>query len=208
MSHYSFGQKPFMLMPWSQKMAKEIHTTFKDGGVMPVLLYSGMSGIALSTAVANSFYSMYGQNLYMTYIRKEGERSHGSNVEWEYLYDKDILHEDYVSFFCLPDKSKTGKIPICLIFVDDFVSSGQTLIRCINKFRGAIANRSDVILQTKKVLFCSGREEVLTDYSEIQMMESKYPITKLLESGRDADEEKFVQENMPPATPVEKNPNE
>jgi len=199
MSHYSFGQKPYKLVEWSLLMANEIKKTFDDGKVFPVLIYSGMSGISLCTAVANSFYSLYEENLYMAYVRKEGERSHGSIIEWEYLHrDLPFSNVDEngkpMTFFCLPKDIKIGcRLPICLIFVDDFVSSGETLMRCVRKFKDGINARSDVQFKTKKVLLCLGREVVLRDYTEIATIDSKEPILQLLREGT----EKKVEYSVP-----------
>jgi hypothetical protein len=194
MSHYSFGQKPYKLVEWSLLMANEIKKTFNDGKLFPVLIYSGMSGISLCTAVANSFYSLYEENLYMAYVRKDGERSHGSIIEWEYLHKFSFLDVDNdckpMTFFCLPKDIKTGcRLPICLIFVDDFVSSGETLMRCVREFKKGINGRSDVQFKTKKVLLCLGREVVLRDYTEIATMDSKEPILQLLREGTEKEVE-------------------
>lgn len=128
MGHYSYAQKPNLLVPWSNKVAENLYSFFKDTETMPVLIYSGMSGISCATSIMQSFYNLFQKNLFMIYVRKENEESHGTSLEYENL----SLTPDGNSFFNY-DYS-VQKIQSCLVFVDDFISSGSTLYRCLNSF--------------------------------------------------------------------------
>jgi hypothetical protein len=115
MSHYSLAQKPAKLKAWANKVANSI----KEEGIFnPVLVYTGMSGIAGATALSlalNDLNIKHG----MAYIRKEHEQSHGEAIEFDVVekdgkffkfhiygtysdiynetYDHEIILEDEVS---------------------------------------------------------------------------------------------------------------
>lgn len=121
--HYSKAQKISELIPWSHKIAKYIHENFKNvnDDEIPVLIYSGMSGTALATALACAYYNVSGgKTIHMMYVRKDSELNdcHGDKLECETL---GRFHE-------------TG-YNIHAIFVDDFVSSGATFKRCFNALK-------------------------------------------------------------------------
>lgn len=118
MPHYSIAHNPEILSSWSLKAARNIYETFSDKNISTVLIYSGMSGIALATAVQLAYYHEFKKPLQMIYVRKENEISHGNPVEFEYIHRYEYN-----------DRSECN-----LIFVDDFIDSGATLARCLEAF--------------------------------------------------------------------------
>lgn len=107
MSHYSKAQEIGALNEWAEVAAKEVFKQVRkiDKKAKPLLIYRGMSGIATSTALASAMYRLKGmQDFGMMYVRKKEEKSHGSRVEHSYNY----------------------KHKYVIVFVDDFVTSGDT----------------------------------------------------------------------------------
>ena len=73
-----------------------------------VLVYRGMSGVSFATAVG---LALGGSSVGFAYIRKDGEDSHGFEVEY---------------------RGRVGQWKN-FVFVDDFVSSGETFRACRDK---------------------------------------------------------------------------
>lgn len=137
MSHYSIGQKPHELFKWSKQMAKDIKEANLD---YPVLVYRGMSGTSLATGLSLALYEIEVDHG-MLYIRKPEEQSHGCSIE----------SDSFVS-------SLKGN----LIFVDDFISSGDTRDACLSllkdrarlwKISGDEIGWSGYCLQTEGLVF-------------------------------------------------------
>lgn len=106
MSHYSHAQEMKDLRPAARKAARVIYKEFKDTSRCPALCYSGMSGVAMATAVAMYLDMLFpGFKFNMYYVRKDKERSHGTHIE----YECEVYGENNIG-----------------IFVDDFIDSGST----------------------------------------------------------------------------------
>lgn len=113
MTHYSSAQHIKDLAREMPSRASELVFAFSDtgsfAGNVPVLVYSGMSGIAHATALAMALNEKFPEFEFgMAYVRKREEISHGREVEYS-----------------LPDSMEQGTTGL-LVFVDDFVSSGRT----------------------------------------------------------------------------------
>ena len=112
MPHYSYGQKPARLRIWAEKVADRLIEHYRGKGTGPLLVYRGLSGTTMATALALALTQKaplleFG----MVYVRKPEERSHGASVEWE-------LHA-----------TETTLLDPC--FIDDFISSGSTYRACM-----------------------------------------------------------------------------
>ena len=119
-THYSCAQTTGILIDWSEKSAFrliEALETFGENAV-PVFCYAGMSGSALATALSMAYWKR-SKDFGMVYVRKEGEKSHGSEVE----HDLKALRRG------------SDTAPIVLVFVDDLVECGATRRRVTEKTR-------------------------------------------------------------------------
>jgi orotate phosphoribosyltransferase len=107
-THYSAAQDPARLARIADRNATKLieYMTANYPDCIPVLMYRGMSGIANATAVSLALHAKGYKKHRMIYVRKKNEDSHGCDVETS------------VSFTD-PDK-------VVLVFVDDFISSGET----------------------------------------------------------------------------------
>lgn len=110
-THYSHAQQPECLSPWAKRIAEQIRHTV----VQPVLVYTGMSGIAAATAISLWLHEN-GTTHGMAYVRKEHEQSHGGCIEYQ-------LPNSWDRETCI------------YIFVDDLVDTGATLNRCKEKIK-------------------------------------------------------------------------
>lgn len=118
-THYSVAQME-ALNPMAEARAKKFIKWFrrrsKTNPIIPVLVYTGMSGTSMATALA-MYIRILAPNLkfHMVYIRKDNEDSHGAKVEHTLskYHDRDVQHVG--------------------VFVDDLISSGETLQRCRDK---------------------------------------------------------------------------
>lgn len=90
----------------------------------PILLYTGMSGTSLATAVAIELDRLE-QNSYQAYVRKDTEESHS----WRQI---ERTYGD--------DWAKAEAIPRQFYFIDDFVDSGKTLTFCVNRLKKTFPN--------------------------------------------------------------------
>lgn len=106
-THYSCHQSKRRLEIAAKFLASKLKELPKDRDLY--LVYSGMSGVSLATAIM--LYSRV--PLGMIYVRKQGEVSHS-------CYGKEVDTSDLCS---LPTKP-------FLIFVDDFISTGSTFKWC------------------------------------------------------------------------------
>jgi len=73
---------------------------------LPIFCFSGFSGIGHSVALASAYLGRHGPGFGMLYVRKQGEHSHGAEVE--------------------KTLNNVAGRPTVLVFVDDIVSSGDT----------------------------------------------------------------------------------
>jgi orotate phosphoribosyltransferase len=118
--HYSIAHEPATVLKWCRELAPAIYKTFTDAKRFPCFVYSGMSGTSLATALL-----MYMHTEYPTYVRKEGERSHSDHrVEFSY---------------------PVSNVKYELLFVDDFISSGETLKRCIHSVKHKVNSIKDMM---------------------------------------------------------------
>jgi hypothetical protein len=118
-SHYSIAQQPGKLKTWARKTAdkllKDSRGLMRNKGQKPLFLlyYCGMSGIALSTALASELNSRGPRcRVGMVYIRKENEKSHGYRMEVHGVM------------------SNARNYALLPVFVDDFIESGDTFEWC------------------------------------------------------------------------------
>lgn len=128
-SHYGCSQNLGELSIKAEKIAKALKAEFRKKsykGFIPLLAYSGMSGITFATML--SFYLTKKKALHgMAYVRKKNEQSHGGMIE------------------LATHSSQNYQI----VFVDDFVSSGASceyvLKQCID---------TDTSMFPRSTLFC------------------------------------------------------
>ena len=105
LGHYSFGLRPELLQLHAENRAEELLERLPTDTV-PVLVFTGFSGIAFATALALEFRKQ-NKPIDMMLVRKQGEQSHGTPV--------------HSSTFKLKNRT--------YVFVDDFISSGATFTR-------------------------------------------------------------------------------
>lgn len=105
-SHYDSAQALGKLSVYAKTQATQLIKLFarKDyKGYIPLLAYSGMSGVAFATML--SFYLTEAKVKHeMAYVRKKNEKAHGSRIEVK-TYSKEKRQ---------------------FVFVDDFIDSGGT----------------------------------------------------------------------------------
>lgn len=116
--HYSNAMKTESLTEWAECAARKISEDEDIKEYTPVLAYRGMSGIASATALSIALHGI-GIEFEMFYVRKEGEKSHGESYE--------------MSFF--PSANQR----FLIIFVDDFIVTGDTYHGVIDKVNRALA---------------------------------------------------------------------
>lgn len=109
-THYSNSMQPDELAKIADDFSKQLVHLFPKSSF--VLCYSGMSGISSATILGLKLREV-GRLAGMMYVRKERESSHGISVEREWW------HVRYRA--------------IQPIFVDDFISSGETFGRVVKK---------------------------------------------------------------------------
>lgn len=114
-THYSKAQDPAHMSSWAQRAAIQLVEMWKGKELrVPVLLYSGMSGVASATALSLEL-AVRDIKFGMMYVRKVGEQSHGMAVE-HYLPP------------VLEDEGFKRYEPV---FVDDFTACGDTMRYCL-----------------------------------------------------------------------------
>jgi orotate phosphoribosyltransferase-like protein len=89
----------------------------------PILIYSGMSGVALATLVSAQLYTNYEIKTSMYYVRKENEETHGNKIEYVKQNQMSIGSPEYMRLSSLPQ----------IYFIDDFVESETTIEFVIEK---------------------------------------------------------------------------
>lgn len=118
-THYSKAQDPAYMTEWARTAYTQL-TGLWEGKKdrVPVLVYSGMSGIASATVLSLVLHK-HGVVFGMVYVRKVGEQSHGYGIEHH-----------------LPELwSSEGYARLEPVFVDDFISTGETMRYCISRLK-------------------------------------------------------------------------
>ena len=116
-THYSKGQTPATLNRWADTKAQAIINRYNNASPKdrkpPLFCYTGMSGTSHAVALSLALQRLAPRfHFGMAYVRKDGEKSHGREIERNY----------------------TGNIERYeAIFVDDFVCGGETLRRVRSK---------------------------------------------------------------------------
>lgn len=105
LGHYSAGLRPELLQLQAENRAEELLERLPTDTV-PVLVFTGFSGIAFATALALEFHKL-DKPVDMMLVRKQGEPSHGTPI---HCSTSDFKDRTYV-------------------FVDDFIDSGATFTR-------------------------------------------------------------------------------
>lgn len=106
--------RPHILAAWANEAAPIVIARYKNSKTVPTFIYQGSSGIAVVTALTQAIVRLDSALHFATaMVRKENENSHGRAVESYNLVS-------------------TSKQKLALIFVDDFIATGTTLLRVYN----------------------------------------------------------------------------
>jgi hypothetical protein len=134
-THYSLASDATSLLRWANKvvdfmqldeftsnerMNNEPPSSIRQRGI-PLLCFSGYSGITHATAIL-MVAEMRGFEVSTAYVRKDGETSHGSPIEWGNI-DSGALQSQ------ADGRYKLGAPGLAIYtpwFVDDLVCSGDT----------------------------------------------------------------------------------
>lgn len=114
-SHYGNSMNPKYMGEWGKEIGKAVDAIIDDGK-FPILLYRGMSGTTTATTVSLNI-SRSDTEFAMVYVRKKGEKSHGSRIEYSRI--------------------STGNREPVWIICDDFISSGKTaleILKAVSKY--------------------------------------------------------------------------
>ena len=144
-THYSLAFKPAELSRWAVKEAKRLANLFVNTKGLPVLVYTGLSGVSTATALAielDKYQVKYG----MAYIRKGRESSHGCDME--HTYNLWNCHDYY------------------MVFVDDFVDMGDTTRRCYKKLANTYGKPTGIVFS---LCMATNRDD-----SAIKTLKKKY----------------------------------
>jgi hypothetical protein len=123
-THYSLAQKTRDLhaqaLVWADFLVKWTRQRGNKRKI-PVLCYSGMSGIASATALSLILTIKYPRFKFcMVYVRKENENSHGEKIEHNLFGGEGSV---FTLESLVAGEAKEKMFPV---FVDDFVSGGST----------------------------------------------------------------------------------
>ncbi len=148
-THYGISMNSATLKHWAKLTVKKIVKSCTADNVIPVLIYTGMSGIATATALSMYFPPKF--RFILEYVRKEGEKTHGRKVE---------KSDSVVGIY--------GSKPTNLRYylVDDFISSGTTFETMITLFQDYYGEK----LNPEEVL------TVLSSESRIQDLKKRHGI--------------------------------
>lgn len=136
-THYSCSLDALQLNMRATQLAASIAilTLGEKTGALPILLYTGMSGIAGATAIAMALWRDHQIEPGMMYVRKENEVSHGSPIERsEFNMFQRRTRRD--------GREYVEDIPCFVIFVDDFVGTGATVERCKKALADVFGNKA------------------------------------------------------------------
>lgn len=151
--HYSKAQSPRKLIVWAREAAADLKR-YDDDGFDIVLVYTGMSGVASATALMAEYFNLTSKDLKCVYVRKEGEKSHGSAVESN----------------CTTKLDKTNPKNM-ILFVDDFICSGETTARVIHKLSNHYWFKIDFDEMLKLVYLSLSGHNTEVDYEPIVKLE-------------------------------------
>lgn len=143
-THYAANMRPRILFKWAERAADVVTDYYGEFGplvgVFPVFVYRGSSGIAAATALSQALVRLYDNFQFgMVMVRKEGEQSHGMQME---VYNRKMMED--------------AKIP-SFVFVDDFIASGSTFHACIEP----IEQRCEDQYPFQNVTFDAGKVRIL-----------------------------------------------
>lgn len=109
-THYSNAQNTKDLNVWAESSAHTLIRNCNKKDFHPVLCYSGMSGVALATALSLALQRLDPYFKFdMMYVRKPNEDSHGGNIEVTVGLFSGNQHKKAVG-----------------VFIDDFIEEGKT----------------------------------------------------------------------------------
>jgi len=106
-THYSEALKVGPLYEAASDAARRLEKFVRKSGAVPVLAFTGLSGISHATMLAHCLLNEFQIQAGMVYIRKPHEESHGGEIE------SNIPHGKTFAFY----------------FVDDFIDTGTTYDR-------------------------------------------------------------------------------
>jgi len=118
------------MVSWSNRSADSIINVAQDRDI--ILIYSGMSGVNHAAYITSAIFTKYGKVCHQAYIRKNNEKSHGLPIET----DTNITILEH---------------PL-LVFVDDFISSGTSMLYCV---RSLIETNELNLTDTDELLICA-----------------------------------------------------
>ncbi len=143
-THYSLAFKPTELRRWAVREAKRLANLFVNTKGLPVLVYTGLSGISTATALALEL-DQYQVKFAMAYVRKGRENSHGCDLE----YTNNLARGEYY-----------------MVFVDDFVSMGDTTRRCYKKLNSTFGKPTGIVFS-----LCKAAD---SDNEAMRLLKKKY----------------------------------
>lgn len=143
-THYSPAQLTENLAKWAQKTAKKLPMDRPY-----LMIYSGMSGVALATALSLAMARVKKLDFAMMYVRKSTESAHSGK-------------QDQISY-----PSHSRREDRTLLFVDDLIDSGDTFERCL------AAAKSQAPVTDKMYLALSGKTGTGEDYWTDEWLEDR-----------------------------------
>lgn len=111
-SHYSQVFNTQMMIDLAAEKATILKTVYEQNKIVPILVYSGFSGSTFAMAISMALHNL-NIPFEQMYVRKVDEISHGQSIESSTSYLQSKHH--------------------FLVFVDDFISTGDTLKYVIEK---------------------------------------------------------------------------
>lgn len=124
-THYSPAMRPSDLSRGVVELAGQLVDLGVSTDTYPVLVYSGMSGVAIATALSIELYKSHPEfKFYMAYVRKDTEISHGRSIEYSY----DVRYGGPGTY----SSEARG------VFVDDLIDSGKTLRYVSQRVKGKL----------------------------------------------------------------------
>lgn len=150
--HYSLAHAPIALSNWAKNMARVLSKRYyaKGATTYPVFVYRGMSGITSATAllIAISQLPKAKQFSYgVMYCRKYTENTNGNRQCETHFHDHG-------------DASRANSE---MIFVDDFVCSGESFLECARLY--SIRYNRNFVVTTDTVLCLTGSYGGLRNYN-------------------------------------------
>lgn len=125
-SHYSQVFNTQTMIDLAAEKAGILKTVYEQNKTIPVLVYSGFSGSTFAMAISIAMHKLKVPFEQM-YIRKPDEKSHGQEIESSQL---NYNAKEYI-----------------LVFVDDFISLGNTLDYVLKKSMESFERRSGSVVR-------------------------------------------------------------